>query len=67
MLFASKCKPFHLSVVDGMNEYLNWFVCALVCSGDHELDSVCMSVGIGSVFEHGWAGRVCDSVCENVK
>ena len=36
-------------------------------SGDHELDSVCMSVGIGSVFEHGWVGRVCDSVCENVK
>ena len=25
-----------------------------------------MSVGIGSVLEHDWAGRVCDSVCENI-
>ena len=30
MPFASKCKPFHLSVVDGMNEYLNWFVAIML-------------------------------------
>ena len=32
---------------------------------DHKLDSVSMVIGISSVFEYDWAGRVYKSACHD--
>jgi len=60
MPFVSKQRAFHLSVTDGTNKFAMGL-------GDHKLDSVSMAIGIRSVFEYEWAGRVYKSACNDIE
>ena len=60
MSFVSKQRAFHLSVADGTNKFAMGL-------RDLKLDSVSMAIGIRSVFEYEWAGRVYKSPCNDIE
>ena len=60
MPFVSKQRAFHLSVADGTNKFAMGL-------RDHKLDSVSMAIGIMSMFEYKWAGKVYKSACNDTE
>ena len=60
MPFVSKQRAFHLSVADGTNTFAMGL-------RDLKLNSVSMAIGIRSVFEYEWAGKLYKSACNDIE